>query len=194
MILNQKIICHPIPEEVMHPKTVLGDDTANAHVILRSSENEQLLYLDGACGPEPIFIGITKSRGSQEDKLPVCPGDMLGGLQVYARTVPGKSLGYDHNQTPLTSAIQFKVGNNYNGENIVPSEMLIGLTDNEGMSVKLVLDSEGNLAVSKSITFGELTVTDIEVPISNIDTQSEKHILVNFFGEDYAMVLKKIVK
>lgn len=193
-MLNQKIICHPVPEEIMHPKTVIGDDTTNAHMVLRSSENEQLLYLDGACGSEPIFIGITKSRGSQENKLPVCSGDMLGGLQVYARTVPGNSLGYDHNQTPLTSAIQFRVDNNYNGENIVPSEMLIGLTDNEGMSVKLVLDSKGNLSVSKSITFGELTVTDVEVPASNIDPQSEKHILVKFAGEDYAMVLKKIVK
>jgi hypothetical protein len=135
MNVNDKVICSPISVESMSQQQIFGSDYTNAHLIVRSSVNEELLYLDGACGPEPIFMGITKSRGTQDNKLPVEAGDFLGGIQLYARKTPGTSLGYRHEQTPLVGAIQFKVNNDYCIGEEVLTDLLIGLTDASGMSI-----------------------------------------------------------
>lgn len=193
MNLNEKIVCSPISVEEMSPQQVIGSDDINAHLIVRSSKNEELLYLDGACGPEPIFIGITKSRGDQTNKLPVEAGDFLGGVQVYARTAPGDSLGYRYEQTPLVSAIQFKVSDEYQHGKEVLSDLIIGLTGTNGMSIKLKVDHAGNLKVASTVGLGNLTITDKEVSVANIDQLDKKFIKITYLGQDYAMPIFRII-
>jgi hypothetical protein len=192
MNVGSKIVCHPIADDKMDKQTVLGNEESNGHVIIRSSENEQLLYLDGACGHEPIFLGITKSRGTQSNKLPVESGDFLGGVQVYARKVPGDSLGYKHEQTPLVGAFQFKVAESYEKGKEVLSEFIIGLTDDTGMSVKLKVDHFGNLIIANNITLGDLTITSEEVSSSRVSQEIKKYIKVLHMDVEYALPLHEI--
>lgn len=186
MILNDKIICEAIDSSSMSEQRIFGDTENNGHVIIRASENEQLLYLDGACDDEPIFLGFTKSRGSQQEKLPVEAGDFIGGIQAYARTVRGNSLGYRHEETPLAGGLHFKVSNHYTGNGPVPTELLIGLTDADGMSIKFILDSSGSLQLSGNITLGDLTITDTEVSVDDI-IDTKKYLLVYHKGIRYAI-------
>lgn len=194
MNVGDKIICHPIPGNVMDKKLVFGDTESNGHVVIRSSENEQLLYLDGACDSEPIFIGLSKSRGTQSNKLPVEADDFLGGVQVYARTIPGNSLGYNHEQSPLVGAIQFKVANNYTDGGQVLSEFIIGLTDKTGMSVKLKLDQLGNLIIANNLCLKNLTITDEIVSNDNVNLDNKRFFKVKHEGVDYAVPLYEIKK
>jgi hypothetical protein len=182
--LNKRIICGM--EEKSKPTYTFGDEKENANVIIRSSDNSQTLYIDGTGDSGwPIYIGITKSRGSQDNKLPIEPNDIIGGLQVYARIKEGKELGYAHLETPLTGSAIFKVG-----DNIKSSEFLIALKENDDLSVKLVLDPKGNLRVSGNIELGNLTITDeIIDPIENIPM---KYIKVIHDGMQYAIPLYSI--
>ena len=187
MEVGFKVICDSIDPNEMDEQKVFGTEETNSHLILRSSANEQLLYLDGATGGnEPIFIGLSKSRGDQTNKLPVEPGDTLGGLQVYGRTKPGDSLGYCHDESPLTGAIQFFVSDDYDKSGAVSSELVVALSDNQDMSVKLKVDSKGNLITQGNITSGQLTVTDNV--IENVGA-IEKYIEVYHNGKRYAMPL-----
>ena len=190
MEVGFKVICDSIDPSELHMQKVLGDETSNAHVVLRSSANEQLLYLDGATGgSEPIFIGLSKSRGDQTSKLPVEAGDTLGGLQVYGRTKPGSSLGYCHEESPLTGAIQFFVSDDYDKSGAVSSELVVALSDNQDMSVKLKVDSKGNLTTQGNITSGQLTITDQLV--NNVGT-IEKYIKIIHDNQEYALPLYEI--
>ncbi len=193
MNINEKIVCFPIPVEDMTEPVLMGDENTNGHLIVRSSKNEELLYLDGACGPEPIFMGITKSRGDQNNKLPVEPDDFLGGLQLYARTVPGDSLGYRHEETPLVGAIQFKVSENYVVGEPVLTDLILGLTDSDGMSVKLKVTHSGNLEVAGNISLGKLSITDEEVLEERIDQNSKKFVKVFYMGNEYALPIFSIL-
>lgn len=167
----------------------IGDEESNSNLVLRSSKNEQLLYLDGACdGKAPLYLGIVKSRGNQFNKLPVERNDFLGGLQIYARTTPGNSLGYSAEETPLVAGIQFKVS-----EEVVtglPTEMLLALSDETGMSVKLKVDKDGNLKTTGYISLGDLTITDKEVLSDN---KIERFVKVIYNNQEYAMPLYSIL-
>ena len=187
MNVGFKVVCDSIDPNEMDSQNIFGDEASNAHLVLRSSANEQLLYLDGATGGnEPIFVGLSKSRGDQTNKLPVEPGDALGGLQVYGRTKSGTSLGYCHDESPLTGAIQFFVSDDYDKSGTVSSDLIVALSDNQGMSVKLKVDSKGNLITQGNITSGVLTVTDTIT--ENVGT-IEKFIEVYHEGKKYAMPL-----
>lgn len=166
----------------------IGNDIDNANLVIRSSENEKLLYLDGACdGDAPLYLGITKSRGTQSNKLPVHQNDFLGGLQIYARTKKGNSLGYSPDETPLVAGIQFKISD---VESLgSPTEMLVGLSDHKGMKIKLIVDMHGNLKVTGNVSLGNLTITDEEVSAS--DTL-DKFVKVFYNGKEYAIPLYSI--
>lgn len=180
-ILNYRITCGP--EVAVAPLHVLGDETQDAGVILRSSNNSQTLYLDGAGQSDwPTYLGITKSRGTQEHKEPIEPNDIIGGLQVYARTKAGTSLGYDHSETPLSGSIIFKAGDNINS-----SELLVAVKNDDVLAVKLVLDSRGNLKVAGNISTGDLVITDESADVVNTD--AVKYIKVFHNGAAYAMPL-----
>lgn len=180
--LNYKIICEPeINEE---PLQVFGDDTTSGNIIIRSSNNSQTLYIDGAGGNDwPIYIGITKSRGTQKLKLPVKSGDILGGLQVYARAMPGSQVGYNQ-ETPLVGSIIYRMSDTDS------SELLIATKDSNNLSVKLILDSTGSLRVSGTIKTGELEITD-----QSVETLGDPvtFIKVKYQGVDYAMPLYQIL-
>ena len=191
MKINDKIICEAIDPSTMSKQRIFGDTENNGHIIIRASENEQLLYLDGACGNEPIFLGFTKSRGSQAEKLPVEPGDFVGGIQVYARTIQGNSLGYKHEEAPLAGGLHFKVSDRYSGRGPVPTELLVALTNTDGMAIKLILDSAGNLQLSGNIKLGDLTITDTEVPVEDV-SDTKKYFLVYHKGIKYAMTAFEI--
>jgi len=192
MEVGFKIVCDDIDPNELHKQTIIGTDTENGHLVVRSSANEQLLYLDGATdGKSPIFIGLSKSRGDQTNKLPVEAGDTLGGFQVYARTKPGNSLGYCHSESPLTGAIQFFVADDYNKQGAVATEMIIALSDNDDMSARLKLDSKGNLITHGNITSGNLTITDNTIDSWHIGLV-EKYVEVEYDGKKFAMPLYKI--
>ena len=180
------VICEPLDIDISRQQ-VFGDSVNDGHVIIKTNTNAQLLYLDGACsGDAPLYLGITKSRGTQENKLPVEAGDMLGGLQVYARTVPGTSSGYCHQETPLSAAIQFKVDETYKKNDLaVPTELLIALSNNDGMAVKVVIDSAGNINTVGNIQTGNLCITDIPVSVTNLTP--ERFVQVIYNNKKYAM-------
>jgi hypothetical protein len=185
--INDKIIAEDI-DDIPDQPYIFGDNNVNGHVVIKTSKNEQLLYLDGACdGPAPLFIALTKSRGTQEHKEPVCADDMLGGLQVYSRIASGNSIGYNQKETPLAGALQFKVGPSYNGGEIVPTEFLLGLSDTTGMSIKLKVDSSGNLSISGDIESGELRITD--EPAYPLTKDPDCYVKVFYHGQEYAMPL-----
>jgi hypothetical protein len=181
--LNYKIICEPeINEE---PLQVFGDNTVNGNVIVRSSNNSQTLYIDGAGqGEWPIYVGVTKSRGTQENKLPVEADDILGGLQVYARVKQGSSLGYSAEETPLIGGVIFKVGSTLGS-----SELLLAVATDNKLTVKVVLDSVGNLKVAGNIETGALRITD---ELVNSSGNPVKFVKVYYEGTAYAMPVYSI--
>jgi hypothetical protein len=145
------------------------------------------LYIDGAAdGGSPIFVGITKSRGTQANKLPVEAGDILGGLQVYARVKTGDSLGYCHEETPLHGSIMFRASTDTT--DVLSTELLLAVNSCDGLQVKLVLDSHGHLNVSGNIKTGELRITDEEV----LADKPVKFIKAIYEDVEYAIPLYSI--
>lgn len=181
--LNYRIVCEP--EINKEPLQVFGDNTADGNVIVRSSNNSQTLYIDGAGqGEWPIYIGVTKSRGTQENKLPVEADDILGGLQVYARVKQGSSLGYSAEETPLIGSVIFKVGSTLGS-----SELLLAVANDNKLTVKVVLDSFGNLKVAGNIETGALRITD---ELVNSSGNPVKFVKVYYEGTAYAMPVYSI--
>lgn len=175
-MLNTKIIC--CAEQYIEPAK-----TYNGSVVVQSSDNSQTLYIDGSGEPGwPIYVGVTKSKGTQDNKLPIEPNEIIGGLQVYARVKQGSSLGYCHEETPLTGSIIFKAG-----DTVEDSELLVSVKKDNELSVKLVLDSTGNLKVAGSVSLGNLTITD--QPASVDGTFPIKFVKVYYNGTEYAMPL-----
>ena len=189
--ISDKIIPEPLDPSTFDKQTVFGDFSNSGHVIIKTSKNEQLFYLDyaGDSGA-PLYVGLTKSRGDQTTKLPVQADDMIGGLQVYARTRKGSSLGYCQEETPLSGGLHFKVSNSYTGVGPVTTEFLLGLTDTEGMSIKLKVDSLGNLITEGSIQTGSLEITDQTVNASNCPV---RYVKARLDGVDYAIALHPIL-
>lgn len=189
-LLNIKIVCHP-ESGTLSPKYVFGNDETSGNVIIRSSDNSELFYIDGACdGSGPVYIGLTKSRGNQKNKLPVESGDVLAGLQVYGRVKPGSSLGYEHEETPLCGSIMFKVSEGYvTGSSNIPTELLIVTGNIESLQIKLIIDSSGNLKVAGNIETGNLIITDELIDLKS--PSLEKFIKVFYNGEQYAVPLYK---
>lgn len=190
-LLNVKIVCQP-ETGTLSPKHVFGNDEVSGNVIVRSSDNSELFYIDGACdGGSPVYIGLTKSRGTQKDKFPVEAGDVLAGLQVYGRIKPGSSLGYEHDETPLCGSIMFKVSEGYvSGSPNIPTELLIATGNTESLQIKVIIDSKGNLKVSGNVEVGNLIITD--EPIDLKLPVLEKFIKVFYNGESYAVPLYKV--
>ena len=186
--LNSKIICEPEP---VGPQYILGDNVTNGNVIIKSSKNSELLYLDGACpSGSPIYIGMTKSRGTQENKLPVGPNDFIGGFQSYARVKEGSSVGYNYDETPLVAAIQFKVADHYEeGSRNVPTELLIALSNDEDMAIKVIIDSNGKITTTGSIQTGKLEITDEIVQAVPTPVTFVKAV---YNGREYAIPLHLI--
>jgi hypothetical protein len=179
-LLNKQIICSSEPGTGL-PQHVIGN------VIIRSDDNSEHLYIDGAAdGGSPIFVGITKSRGTQSNKLPVSAGDILGGLQVYARVKAGNSLGYCHEETPLHGSIMFRASNDT--ADVLSTELLLAVNSQEGLQVKLVLDSYGHLNVSGNIKTGELRITDEEV----VADTPVKFVKAIYQDKEYAIPLYSI--
>jgi len=186
--LNEKIVCEP---ELNGQQYVIGSNADNGNVIIKSNKNSELLYLDCASpGGSPIYIGMTKSRGTQEKKLPVGANDFIGGIQAYARVKEGSSIGYNYDETPLSAAIQFKVADDYvEGSSIVPTELLIALTNNEDMAIKVIIDSTGKITTVGTIQTGNLEITDQEVLANPIPSTFVKAI---YNGKEYAIPLYSI--
>lgn len=178
-LLNKEIVCGP--EQSFEPLHIFNE----GNVIVQSSDNSQTLYVDGAGeGDWPIYIGVTKSRGTQENKLPVEINDILGGLQIYARIKQGSSLGYSAEETPLIGSAIFKVGST-----IGSSELLLAVANDHTLKVKVVLDSAGNLKVAGNIETGALCITD---EIVNALGNAVKFIKVYHNGNAYAMPIYSI--
>jgi hypothetical protein len=190
--ISDKVIPDSINPAEFDKQHVFGDNTNSGHVIIRTSKNEQLLYLDYAgAGGAPLYVGLTKSRGNQNNKLPVGADDMIGGLQVYARTATGNSLGYCQEETPLAGGLHFKVANNYNSSGPVLTEFLLALTSNDGLAIKLKVDANGNFQTAGSVTSGNLTITDQEVIAMH---RPEKFIKAILDGVEYAIALHPILE
>jgi len=178
-LLNHEIICGP--EQSFDPLKVFSE----GNVIVQSSDNSQTLYIDGAGeGGWPTYVGVTKSRGTQENKLPVEINDILGGLQVYARIKPGSSLGYSADETPLIGSAIFKVGSSLGS-----SELLLAVANDNQLKIRVVLDSLGNLKVAGNIETGALCITDELVTASG---NAVKFVKVYHEGNAYAMPIYSI--
>ena len=157
-LLNKQIVCGP--EQSFHPLKVFSE----GNVIVQSSDNSQTLYIDSAGEADwPAYVGVTKSRGTQENKLPVEANDILGGLQVYARIKQGSSLG--------------------------SSELLLAVANDNKLKVKVVLDSAGNLKVAGNIETGALCITD---ELVNSSGNPIKFVKVYYEGSAYAMPIYSI--
>jgi hypothetical protein len=172
--------------------TVFGTSVSNGKAVIRSSDNSELFYIDGACsGESPIYVGLTKSRGNQLEKLPVKAGDMLGGLQVYGRIKSGKSIGYNHSETPLCGSIMFKVSEEYQEEsNNIPTQLMFATGNSNNLEIKLILDSNGTLKINGNIEIGDLIITDEET--TPIDSNPTKYVKVIYKGKTYGMPLYQI--
>jgi hypothetical protein len=178
--LNRQIICSS-EDGTGTPKHIIGN------VIIRSDDNSEHLYIDGAAdGGSPIYVGLTKSRGTQANKLPVGVGDILGGLQVYARVKEGDSLGYCHEETPLHGSIMFKVTDEVS--DVLSTELLIAVNSTDGLTVRVVIDSKGNLMISGNIKTGELQITDEEV----IADRPVRFVKAIYQDKEYAIPLYSI--
>jgi hypothetical protein len=178
-LLNKEIVCGP--EQSFEPLHIFSE----GNVIVQSSDNSQTLYVDGAGeGDWPIYIGVTKSRGTQENKLPVETNDILGGLQIYARIKQGSSLGYSTEETPLIGSAIFKVGSTLGS-----SELLLAVANDHTLKIKVVLDSAGNLKVAGNIETGSLCITD---EIVNASGNAVKFVKVYHNGNAYAMPIYSI--
>jgi hypothetical protein len=185
-LLNQRIICEDIP--ITTKQTVMGTDTENGHVVVRTSHNEQLMYLDAACeGHSPVYLGIVKSRGNQQHKEPVQSNDFVGGFQVYARVKEGNSLGYNNNETPLCGAFHFVVGENYNGGS-VPTELLIALGDEHSLRVTTHISSHGDITTVGNLQTGNFRITDEVVSAGEF----VKAVKVILDGVEYCLPLYSI--
>jgi hypothetical protein len=90
-------------------------------------------------------------------------------------------------------AIQFKVNDDYCLGEEVLTDLLIGLTAADGMSIKLKVDYRGNLIVASNITLGDLTLTDKTVSADVVDQNSRVYIKVTHNGIDYAMPMFKLL-
>jgi hypothetical protein len=184
-LLNKPIIC-----EVETGTSTLQHTLSN--VIIQGNDNSELIYIDGAFdGGSPIYLGLTKSRGDSQNKLPVEAGDVLGGLQVYGRIKAGDSMGYNHLETPLCGSVMFKVADNYQAGDIsIPTELLIVVGNEKSLEIKIVVDSKGNLKIAGNIETGNLTITDEAVVPSNpIPT---KYVKTIYQGVSYALPLYQI--
>jgi hypothetical protein len=184
-LLNKPIICD-VESGTSTPQHILSN------VIVQGSDNSELIYIDGVFdGDSPIYLGLTKSRGTRQNKLPVEAGDILGGLQVYGRIKPGESLGYNHLETPLCGSMMFKVADNYQaGDTSIPTELLIVVGNEKSLEIKIVVDSKGNLKIAGNIETGNLTITDEAVVPSNpIPT---KYVKTIYQGVSYALPLYQI--
>jgi len=178
-VLNKKIICGD--EEGSSIK-----QTVMENIVIETYDNAEGLYIDGtADGDSPVYIGVTKSSGSKGHKQPLEKGDLIGGLQVYGRTEDGHSLGYNHCQTPLRGSIIFKISD----EDKNASELLIAVTENNYPTVKLVVDSFGNLKLVGNISIGSLTITDKKVNASQLPVEFVK---VFYHDKEYAIPLHLI--
>jgi hypothetical protein len=178
-LLNHEIVCGP--EQSFSPLKVFSE----GNVIVQSSDNSQTLYVDGAGeGGWPTYVGVTKSRGTQENKLPVEANDILGGLQVYARVKQGSSLGYSAEETPLIGSAIFKVGSTLGS-----SELLLAVANDNKLKIKVVLDSFGNLKVAGNIETGSLCITD---ELVNSSGNPVKFVKVYYEGTAYAMPIYPI--
>lgn len=185
-LLNQRIICEDIP--ITTQQTVIGDEKENGHVIVRTSYNEQLMYLDAACeGNSPVYLGIVKSRGNQTNKEPVQANDFVGGFQVYARVKEGNSLGYNNNETPLCGAFHFVVGDEYTEGN-VPTELLIALSDEHSLRVTTHISSYGDITTVGNIQTGNFKITDEVVNAGEF----VKAVKVILDGVEYCLPLHSI--
>ena len=178
-LLNKQIVCGP--EQSFHPLKVFSE----GNVIVQSSDNSQTLYIDSAGEADwPAYVGVTKSRGTQENKLPVEANDILGGLQDYARIKQGSSLGYSAEETPLIGSTIFKVGSTLGS-----SELLLAVANDNKLKVKVVLDSAGNLKVAGNIETGALCITD---ELVNSSGNPIKFVKVYYEGTAYAMPVYSI--
>ena len=178
-LLNHEIICGP--EQTFNPLKVFSE----GNVIVQSSDNSQTLYIDGAGeGGWPIYVVVTKSRGTQENKLPVEANDVLGGLQVYARVKQGSSLGYSAEETPLIGSAIFKVGSTLGS-----SELVLAVANDNKLKIKVILDSSGNLKVAGNIETGALCITD---ELVNASGNPVKFVKVYHKGNAYAMPIYSI--
>jgi hypothetical protein len=110
-------------------------------------------------------------------------GDVLGGLQIYARTIAGTQLGYNQ-ETPLVGSLIYRMSDKNS------TELLIATKDDNELSVKLILDSKGNLRVTGTIKTGELEITDQSVEALGDPVTFVK---VKYQGIDYAMPLYQIL-
>lgn len=184
-LLNKPIMCD-VERGTSTPQHTLSN------VIIQGSDNSELIYIDGAFdGGSPIYLGLTKSRGNRQNKLPVEAGDVLGGFQVYGRIKSGNSAGYDHLETPLCGSVMFKVGNDYQlGDKSIPTELMIVVGNKKSLEIKIVVDSNGNLKVAGNIETGNLTITDeTVVPSNSIPT---KYVKTIYQGVSYALPLYQI--
>ena len=177
--LNRQITCGP--------ELPIGNtQSIEKNIVLRSSNNSQTLYIDGAGeGDWPIYLGITKSRGTQESKLPLEKNDIIGGLQVYSRIKEGNSLGYSYEETPLSGSLIFKVSES----NSRSTELLIAVLEDDALKVRVVLDSSGNLKVAGAVSLGNLTITDEQVTAIGQPAMFVKAI---FNHKEYAIPLYPI--
>ena len=178
-MLDYKIICDN--------ETGSGiKQTILENVVIKSDDNSESLYIDGTGDSgSPVYIGITKSNGNQDFKQPLEAGDIIGGLQIYSRVEPGNSLGYNHNQTPLTGSAIFKLSN----QDSKSSEFLLAVSKNSYPTVRLVLDCDGNLKISGNISSGNLTITDIVV---NAEKYIETFVKAIYNDKEYAIPLYSI--
>jgi hypothetical protein len=163
-----------------------------SNVIVQGNDNSELIYIDGAFdGGSPIYLGLTKSRGNKQNKLPVEAGDVLGGFQVYGRIKAGNSVGYDHLETPLCGSVMFKVGDEYKfGDESIPTELMIVVGNEKSLEIKVVVDSKGNLKIAGNIETGNLIITD--EPASPSSSNPSKYIKIIYQGTNYALPLYQI--
>lgn len=181
--LGFKIIC----EDDLHTRT---EQTVLSNLIVKSDNNGELLYVDGVGDAgTPIYLGLTKSRGIQDNKLPVEAGDILGGIQSYARIKEGTSLGYNKD-TPLVGSLMFKVADDYDAlDSKMSTELLVAVGDKDSLTIRLVLDSQGNLKVSGNVSAGKLTITD---KVVQAGANPVKFIKAIYNGREYAIPLHLI--
>ena len=66
--------------------------------------------------------------------------------------------------------------------------MLLALSDEQGLSVKLIVDKDGNLRTTGSLSTGNLTITDEEVNAGAVVT----YVKVIFNNKNYALPLHLI--
>jgi hypothetical protein len=184
-LLNKPIICD-VESGTSIPQHTLSN------VIIQSNDNSELIYIDGAFdGGSPIYLGLTKSRGNKQNKLPIEAGDVLGGFQVYGRIKAGDSVGYNHLETPLCGSVMFKVGNEYQlGDKSIPTELMIVVGNEKSLEIKVVVDSNGNLKIAGNIETGNLTITDEAVVPSN--AIPIKYVKTIYHGVSYALPLYQI--